>query len=157
MTRTIRIANSSDVRPIAAAMRVRDINEVRAASGWSPEEALRAAFDASTLCWTFCDPTGEPFAMGGAAPFPGLDPHYAAPWMLATDGFARNARHILRHSRACIAQMHSLYPVLVNYVDCRNTDSLHYLRMVGFTFSAFEPEWGHERRPFLQFMSTRHV
>lgn len=157
MIPTIRTALLRDIAPVAAAMRVRDQDEVRAASGWSPEAALHRAVDASALRWTICDPAGEPFAMFGAAPFPGLDPHYGCPWMLATDAFAEHAMFVLRRTRPYVAIMHRMFPVLVNYVDCRNADSMRYLRWSGFRFTAFDPEFGVERRPFLQFMSIRNV
>lgn len=150
----IRTARHRDIPLVGERMRTRDIEEVRAASGQEPCEALRLALEASTLCWTICTREGDPFAMFGVAPLGG---NLGAPWMLATDDFRRNALFVVRNTRRYLDAMHERHPLLLNYVDCRNADSIRYLRAVGFKFTAFEPEYGHERRPFLQFTRVRHV
>lgn len=153
MNPTIRIARPCDDCRVGAAMRVRDAREVLAASGSAPVAALTRSREASIECYTI-EHEGTPFAMFGVAP---IAPGIASPWMLATDEFAQHTMFVLRHTRAFITRWLDLYPALVNYVDCRNKDSHVYLRAVGFRFTAFDPEYGIERRPFLQFMSTRNV
>lgn len=150
----IRTARPRDIRPVGARMRVRDIEEVRAAAGLDPCEALWQSFEASKQCWTICAPDHTPFAMFGVAP---LAPGAGAPWMLATDEFARHTLFILRNTRRYLEAMHEEFPVLTNFVDWRNRDSLTYLRAVGFEFTAFDPEFGVARVPFIQFTRVRHV
>ena len=151
----IRPARFRDVAYIGERMRTRDAAEVRAARGLEPTEALRDALSASAVAWTLCSRFGDPVMMFGAAPL-SLD-GYGAPWALATDDFKRNVRFILENTPRYIRKMHSEFPVLVNFEDVRNADSIRYLRWAGFTFTAYDPEFGKERRPFLQFTRTRHV
>lgn len=153
----IRPASRRDIFLVGERMRERDVSEVRAASGYSACDALRVALDHSAVSWTACAPTGEPFACFGAAPFPTLGFPYGCPWFLATDAFAEHAMFVLKHSRDTMRAMHKAFPILINYVDCRNADSIRYLRMIGFKFTAYEHEFGVERIPFLQFASTSHV
>jgi hypothetical protein len=150
----IRTARPRDIALVGERMRKRDVEEVLAASGHDPYEALRLSLEASAVCWTVCDSEGVPFAMFGATPISGT---FGSPWLLATDDFRANIKFVLRHTPAYIQAMHRLFPVLVNYVDCRNADSIRYLRSVGFVFTAFEPEHGLARVPFLQFTRVNHV
>jgi len=148
----IRLATPDDALYVGQRLRQRDVDEVRAASGLTPEAALSASLAVSTSAWVVLD--GTPVAVFGVAP---IADGIGAPWLLATDAFRAQSRYLMRHSEEYLQRMLGEYPVLMNYVDVRNADSLRYLRRVGFVFTAYEPEFGVERRPFLQFMRTTHV
>ena len=149
----IRPASPRDIPLVGERMRLRDVAEVKASSGLDPCEALRTSLEGSSHAWTVTD-FGDPVAVFGVAP---LAPGMGAPWMLATDAFRSIVRYILAKTPAYIERMHEVYPVLMNYVDVRNKDSIPYLRRAGFSFTGFDPEYGVERRPFLQFTRYRHV
>ena len=143
----IRMATLDDVAHVANAMRVRDVEEIRAASGESPLEALTGGVRASTYSWAVCDDTG-PFALFGVSPFVG---DVGSPWMLATDRVKFHKRIFIEDAPHYIQLMQDRYPILLNYVDARHIDSLRWLRRMGFRFTGFSPTYGFERRPFFQF------
>lgn len=143
----IRIATKNDVEPVARAMRVRDVEEIRAASGQTPHAALQEALEVSTYAWAVCDDTG-PFALFGVSPFVG---DAGSPWMLATGRVKFHKRIFIEDAPHYIQLMQDRYPILLNYVDARHIDSLRWLRRMGFRFTGFSPTYGFERRPFFQF------
>lgn len=148
----IRQATADDALYVGQRLRQRDVDEVRAASGLSPEAALTASLAVSRAAWAVIG--AAPVAVFGVAE---VTPEVGAPWLLATDEFKAHTKYLLRHTEGYLQQMFRWYPQLMNYVDVRNADSLRYLRRAGFVFTAYEPEFGVERRPFLQFMRTTHV
>lgn len=144
----IRTATLDDAVALAPAMRVRDIEEAYATNGHGPLEALCRSLALSTEAWTAEDTAG-PFAIFGVAP---ALPDTGSPWLLGADRLVTEHRaFFLKQSRPYVARMLELYPLLLNYVDARHTDSLVYLRRVGFTIAKLIPEWGFERRPFYRF------
>lgn len=147
----IRKAAASDAYELAPHLRQRDVEEIRAGTGLEPLPALLRSFNDSTLAWTAFDEDG-PFAIFGVGP---LDTDTGSPWLLGADRLTRKHRmYFLQNSRPYITQMHDLFPLLLNYVDARHTDSLVYLKRVGFTISKLIPEWGFERRPFYRFIKV---
>jgi hypothetical protein len=48
-------------------------------------------------------------------------------------------------------RLHKLYPLLGNHVDIRNTKHTKWLKRMGFSFLRVLPEYGVERRPFIEF------
>lgn len=156
MTRIVS-ATLAHVDHVAEHMRKRDVDEVRAASGRSPRDALVDSLLGSSRAWTMLTERGEPYAIFGVAPWFAM-PDTGAPWLLATDTFRRYPRFILANTKRYVAEMHRDYPILMNYVDARNTDSLRWLMWSGFQFTGVVPEYGVERRPFLRFSKVEiHV
>lgn len=126
----VRDALPEDIPALAAAMRAADRDEVQAAHGHTPEEALTASLQASTRAWTgLID--GEPVCMFGVGPISVLTGR-GAPWMLSTTLVERWPRTFLRRCRPCVSAMLSVYPCLENYVDERNTLSKKWLAWLGF-------------------------
>lgn len=133
---------------IAPRMRQADVDEVRAASGKSPREALEYSFARSHEVYTvmFDDEPAAMFGVGWVNIMNGI----GAPWLLGTDLIEKNYRHFLRGSRWWISQLSGRYDVLTNIVDDRNAVSKRWLSFLGFTL--FDPVIiGVERRPFRKF------
>jgi len=147
----IRVAIPQDVPPIAAAMRVRDVEEVKAAGGHSPLVALHLSLQSATYAWTAVDQDG-PFAMFGVSP---LVSSVGSPWMLGTDRIGLYTKQLLRITAHYVSAMNDRYPVLLNYVDARHTDSLRWLKWSGFQFTGVDLHYGVERRPFIRFSKVR--
>ena len=146
MNALIRMATEHDIEVVARNMRVRDVEEIKAASGRCPLDSLRAAFTDSALVWAACNERG-PFVIFGVNHF---FADVGAPWLLATDDLAKHRRQFLSVTPAYIDQMHQQFPVLINYVDARHTDSIRWLRWCGFDIAPAETH-GVERRPFHRF------
>jgi hypothetical protein len=61
-----------------------------------------------------------------------MGPGVACPWMVATPLIYMHVRELMRYSRWFIDQALRVYPILMNYVDSRNTVHVRWLRHMGF-------------------------
>jgi len=143
----IRPATLDDIEPVASAMRIRDVQEVFAATGQRPHDALFDALVDPTFAYAIADETGT-FCLFGVS-------HYfdqiGSPWLLATDRLMKHKRILLTHAPRYISEMQQHHPILLNYVDARHSDSIRWLRHMGFKLTGYEIHYGYERRPFFQF------
>ena len=121
------------VKPIAKRMRRADIDEVQAASGKTPEEALLYSIDKSEYSWAALV-DGKPVAMFGVGILNVIG-GVGAPWLLATDDVERNRKVFVRLSISFRNELLERYPVLRNFVDVRNTASIRWLKWMGAEFS----------------------
>ncbi len=142
------LATADDIDAIVADARPADVAEVLAASGHSLHEVLVEGLEISSLAWTgLVD--GTPVCMFGVAPAPGMD-GVGVPWMIGTNAVESYATVFLRRNRDVLEQMKALFPVLINYVDERNTASIRWLRWMGFNIHPAEP-YGVSGLPFCRF------
>ncbi|WP_453966542.1 hypothetical protein [Bradyrhizobium elkanii] len=111
-------------------MRKADRDEVAAASGKTPADALRFSLGKSSAAWTaFID--GRPELMFGVADL-NILAGIGAPWLLGTEAVERHYVAFLRGSVGWRDQLLQRYPVLRNFVDDRNTVSKRWLAWLGF-------------------------
>lgn len=154
MTNRIRPASLADVHYLAPRLRAADVQEIKASHGLDPLSALLASCEVSDQCSVFVDVFGNPCALFGTAPTPDL--RSASVWLLGTDEISgpTTARDFLRLTRGELDRLHAggRYRVLYNYVDERNEASIRWLKWAGCVFIARHPEFGVERRPFLEFV-----
>ncbi len=155
----IREATLDDVYSVAARLRYGDLDELTALYGNTmPPAALLAA---SRVCSSMCRvgglEGGKPLVIYGVAPMHGVE-GVGVPWMLSTSEVERRdvARLALRHCAAAVEEMNAAYPLLVNYVDDRNTLSKRWLKWLGFKFVR-RGNRGVEQRPFIEFVRLNHV
>lgn len=126
-------ARAMHVRTIARRMRQADRDEVFAASGHTPFEALALSLRKSSRAYTgLVD--GQPVVMFGVADINVLC-GIGAPWLLGTDEVEQISLRFLRLSRRWRRQLFRGYSVLRNFVDVHNTVSVRWLRWLGATFS----------------------
>lgn len=129
-------------------MRPEDVAECRAYSGATPSEALLNGFKISSESYT-ATLKGEPIMIFGVVP---VEEMAAAIWLLSTPEIEDVSLTFLRESRRIISDFHDRWPVLFNYVDARNEVHLKWLRWIGFVFIARHPEFGIEKREFIEFI-----
>lgn len=149
-----------DVRPVlegdaawfAARLRQSDRDELTAAAGPDLERTLRLSVEASRGMAGVAMAGPEPIALFGFAPW-GLMSGAASPWLVGTDALRKHGRALNRMGKAYCAEASSEFPVLVNYVDVRNTASVRWLRGLGFKMDAPAP-FGAEGRPFMRFANV---
>lgn len=140
------------LRHVAKHMRPEDRAEVWASSRATPEQALEDGFRSSLRCWTGLVNT-EAVCIVGVAPG-SLLTGVGIPWMLCTPRLSRAVRPMLRLSRPVVDTMQDFFPVLVNFVDARNTDTIGWLRALGFTVEEPAP-FGPDRMPFHRFVREK--
>lgn len=148
---TPRPAQYGDLFRMARYMRQADQNELRAASGLSPYMALERSFEATTDPYVGADERDRPVCMGGVVPVPGC-PLRGVVWAVATNRVIHHRISFLRRSVPWVRLWQRQFPILTNAVDERNTVHIEWLKWLGFTFIARHPEYGVERRPFLEFV-----
>ena len=82
-------------------------------------------------------------------------PGVGAPWMVGSDEMLNHKTFLLRQCKRYIHGFLDTYPVLTNYVDCRNIVSIQWLAWVGFAMCEVEPFHGAQRLPFIRFQLAR--
>ena len=153
MSYEIRDITKQDCAKFQSTLREADRQEVLAASGLEPEEAL-------------LDAVGDDFAkvitIGGKLTLAfGVAPvsdMLGAVWMLSSTALddRRTAWIVARHSRYWVDHMNDMYPVLFNYTDCRNDLHHRFLRYHGFNFIN-KHNIGKNGEPFYEIVRIRNV
>lgn len=150
-------ATYGHVEDLAPRLRERDLDEVRAASGWDAHEALLKSLALSDpdMVWAAVErSTGHVVSMYGVGP---LTWGTGSAWLLSSDLIDDYAREAWVLSKRGIAEMHTRYQTLTNFIDVRNVTSLSWLERLGFCPVEFAPAWGVERRPFIRYESVKCV
>lgn len=131
---TMRYPTDDDMAYVSEHMRRSDILEIEAISGLSPLEAVRQSVMASdrAYCFTACI-DGEPVCIGGCSPL-GLLSDIGIIWLLGTEQLTRYAKLLTRDCRRGIDAMLDKWPILTNIIDVRSTQTIRWLRLVGFEF-----------------------
>lgn len=150
MKNEIVLATLEHAEALAPRLRKGDIDEVKAASGETPESALVMSIAYSPRSWAWLV-DGEVVAIFGVAQHP-FKPHTGTPWLLASPEIERQKIFFLRTCGVYIDEMLDLFPVLENFVDCRNTASIQWLAWLGFAMAELIPFFGVQRLPFIRFV-----
>lgn len=145
-------ATLEHVAEMAPRMRAVDRDEVFAASGMDPAQALVLSLMTSTETWAAVR-DGRVVCIWGVGDADGY-PGVGVPWLLGTDDVRGVSRRFLRECRRYVAGWMARYQVLVNFTDDRNALSHDWLRWLGFTIMDPEP-YGHAGLPFRKFYMVR--
>lgn len=93
-----------------------------------------------------------PIVLFGVMPYSSGKARIGIPWMVATDDLIKHKRFLLRHSRLYVSKMLELYPDgLINFIDCRNTIHIEYIKHLGFVIDGLTNSYGTAKLPFLRF------
>jgi hypothetical protein len=103
---------------------------------------------------------GVPECAIGVLPVCGQEPGTAyeltgAVWMLGTNELLKHVRYMVKNLPSVIDMLHDHYPLLGNYVDQRNTTHISFIKHCGFKLLRVIPDYGVERRPFIEFVKLR--
>ena len=128
-----------------------DRDEVFATSGKNPKEALVLSIMSSDQLLCYFD-NDELLGIGGV----GLESNgNGIPWLLSTEYLyswkRKNLRSFLKSTKSWIEHMGEMYPFLHNYVDTRNTESINWLKHLGFKFTKTIEDYGYLKIPFIKF------
>lgn len=133
---------------VAENVRDADRDELWAAACLTPEQALSKSMECSTLAWTGLY-DNVPVCMFGVSEGSALA-GVGIPWMIGTKLVDKYATQFLRRNKGKVQEMLNVYPLLMNYVDVRNTRAIRWLRWLGFEIGASIP-FGPYNMPFRPF------
>ena len=143
-------ATHADIPLIAQDMRPADVAEVKAFSGRTPEEALKAGLEyPRSIAKSIRLPNGLPVGMYGVCPS-GME-RVGVVWMLAANGIEPLYRQFLRECRWRIDEISQEYSLIFNFTDARNTVHHRWIEWAGFQIIGRRERFGVEQRPFLEF------
>lgn len=148
----VRESTMKDVNFLKYRLRLDDIAEIWASHHHSPEVALTESLMRSSPCLTI-DDNGKPVGMFGVNPESMLGSR-AVIWFLASDDINKMKIRFLRNCKIFIKLMLNEYPLLYNFVDVRNTESVKWLEYLGAKFQG-PLKFGVEQMPFLFFSFER--
>lgn len=148
----IRDSQIEDVFELADNLRMDDISEIWKSHHKTPEAALLDGFTNSIICFTI-ERNERAIAMFGIIPLTILG-NTATIWLLASPELEKVQRAFLKHSRQFINMMLGYYPILINYVDVENRQSLKWLSWLGAKIEEPKP-YGVEGAMFRYFYFKR--
>lgn len=117
-----------DVVHMSPYLRQSDVDEIEA-TGMTPLECLEDSYNESLYKYTV-KINNNPVCMFGINP-DSLIGEKAKIWLLTTDSLSRIQRRFAKHSKDFIEEALSQYPVLYNYIDVRNVESIKWLEWLG--------------------------
>ncbi len=130
-------ATVRQAREMAPKMRKADIQEIWAATGEMPDEALIRSIQSATGAWAgYWD--NEICCIFGVSP-ESIISGKGNIWMLGTELIEKHPTVFLRHSVQVVKDMHKSYRYLHNWVDVRNEVSIRWLKWLGFTLEKPAP------------------
>ena len=143
-------ATQDHIDSLTGRLREADKRELYDAFAMDADYGLRISFENSRMCWVGIEiKTGIPFCAFGVYAISSLSTE-AEPWLLGTDAMGRLSISALRESKKYVQKMLKPFELLHNYVDCRNTVSINWLKWCGFTMEDPRP-FGTKCRMFSRF------
>lgn len=119
------------VQLIADNMREADKAEVLASNGYTPAQALQVGLKQPGFT-TIAVVDDEPCVMFGLVRQDFLSGE-GTPWMLGTEDSLKHRREFMIQTPKVIAEMLMICPTLINHVHAKNTVSVRWLKVLGFT------------------------
>lgn len=148
----VRRAISADIAFLAPKMRKADRDEIKASDNIGAAEALMTPFqEKGHRTWSVIG-TEEEYVVGMFGSVPTLDRDYGVAWLLSSDELFNYKKEFIRQSPEWVAQMGKNYKYLYNWVDCRNTKSIKWLKHLGFKEIQRDEHYGKGKMPFYLMM-----
>lgn len=141
-----------EAEEIAAIVRQADVDEITEALGIPMDHALRMCFGGSLKASKIVV-DGKVVAVFGDCIH---DREIGVPWLISTIHVERHAKAFLKVCKPEVQEMLTRRPVLMNYVDQRNTQAVRWLKWLGFRFGEAIP-YGPKGLPFFPFQLKREV
>jgi hypothetical protein len=143
----VRAATSNDALAVAEKLRPADQDEVFAASGLGPYDALRECYRRSTKCFSVVE-CGHAIAMFGSAR---LTRGSSSVWLLSTDRLIFWRIWFLRSSRVWLEELRDSERLFIARIDARNAAHVRWLEWLGFVIADRMEGYGFEERLFLEY------
>ena len=126
-----RLSTLEDLKYLAPRLRYEDKREILASVGMTPIDALTLSYYASDLVFTIVNPKDEPVAIFGVG---GTKNGVGGICLLATDNLKDIKFPFLKENKKVINFLNTKYKILWNFVDCRNSLHIKWLKWCGFKF-----------------------
>ena len=143
----VRESTLADAPLLAEHLRLADKDEIYAARGIGPNEALEICVEDSTKCFTVLN-GNIPIAMFG---YLYVNDDTAQVWMLGSDELTQNKKWFVRESKRWLCEFAREFKVLYNFIDARNELHIKWIGRMGFNIVESVPDYGFEKRLFLKF------
>lgn len=152
----VRPSKAQDVFDLAPRLREGDLNELKASSGITAEQALQQGFIISDIPMTIIGRDGETVvAMFGVTNIPSMNFKQGVVWLLGSDGLGDIGLKFARECKQWVDTLQDQYDILWNVVDKRNELHIRWLTWCGFQFMREIPEAGVESKPFYEFFKIK--
>ena len=139
-----RLSIHEDCQYLADKLRYEDKREILDATGFTPISGLTFSYVSSEVCFTIVDKNNIPVGMFGVS-------KDGAIFLLASNEIKRIRYSFLRESRKVVDFLNTKYPMLWNFVDCRNELHIRWLKWCGFKFLR-KIKYGVSQKPFYEFI-----
>ena len=139
-----RLATIQDLKYLAPRLRFEDKREILSSSGLLPFYALYFSYLHSNIVFTIVNDKKEPVGIFGVTVS-------GAIWLLATDKLKDIQFAFLKENKKVIDFLNTKYKILWNYVDCRNSLHIKWLKWCGFKFIN-KQKYGVLNEPFYEFI-----
>ena len=146
----VRPSIPSDPDKVAPILREADKAEIEATVGLDHDVALSYAMQSCLLPLTMVDAQERPFGLFGVAANHSVE-GYGSIWLLSSEYLFEARMPFLRQSRLWQHAIEEPYKIVGNVVDERNTKHIRWLKWLGYKFISRHPEFGFQKRPFLEF------
>ena len=149
----VRPSLEKDAYELAPRLRKADLDEIDAASGDNPLQALIRGYQYSYQPFTILV-NDKVAGMFGVVP---LDQQFVvgAVWLLGSDDIFNVRMPFARQSRMWVDVVHKPFNVLTNWVDERNSVHIRWLKWIGFKFIAKCERFGYRNLPFYEFVKIK--
>lgn len=135
MNLSIRAVNARDVHELAQRMRWADRIECAEISGGTVVDSITRSVERSARSWAgIVDGRCEVMCGVSEPAHDGNGTTAAMAWMLTAD-ISQARREVLRAGHALLPQMHSIAPLLYNFVSTSNHSAFRFVRAMGFVVS----------------------
>jgi hypothetical protein len=122
---------------LSSTMQKSDREGAMALCNFSPEEAIRHSLASAFYSFTWLY-DGKVIGIQGMSRYTLLSP-FISVWMLGSEDLPLHTRTLLRGSKIWVEEALRRYGGLRNIVDSRATESIKWLRWLGFTICPAEP------------------
>lgn len=143
-----RLATIKDIKYLAPRLRFEDKREILSNSGSTPYEALMNGYIENVIVFTIVNEHNKPVAIFGISD---VGQNVGAIWLLATDNLKDIKYPFLRECKKVINFLNTKYKILWNFVDCRNSLHIKWLKWCGFKFIN-KQKYGVLNEPFYEFI-----
>ena len=142
-----------DIDFLAPRLRYEDKREILASTGLLPYEALLKGYLENVIVFTIVNKKNIPVGIFGVND---CGNGVGAIWLLASEDLTTAQISFLRQCRDVVKVLNTKYKILWNFVDCRNSLHIKWLKWCGFKFIN-KQNYGVLNKPFYEFIRINNV